>query len=74
MEKESSGFPLDDFMDDIETPEPVDDWEKQRQKEQEAGAKMLAKAILAGGIDSEEAITKSILKFQNAARIMRGII
>ena len=72
MEKESSGFPLDDFMDDIETPEPVDDWEKQRQKEQEAGAKM-AKAILAGGIDSEEAITKSILKFQNAARIMKGM-
>lgn len=73
MEKESSGFPLDDFMDDIETPEPVDAWEKQRQKEQEAGAKMLAKAILAGGIDSEEAITKSILKFQNAARIMKGM-
>ena len=71
--KESSGFPLDDFMDDIEAPEPTDDWEKTRRKEQEQGAKMLARAILAGGVSDEESITKSILKFQDAARIMRGM-
>lgn len=73
MPKESSGFPLDDFMDDIEAPEPKDEWEKQRKAEQEQGAKMLARAILAGGVASEEEITKSILKFQDAARIMRGM-
>lgn len=72
MEKESSGFPLDDFMDDVEVPEPVDDWEKARKAEQEAAAKLLAKAILAGGVDSEESILKSILKFQEIAKIMRG--
>ena len=71
--KESSGFPLDDFMDDIEAPEPTDDWEKTRRKEQEQGAKMLARANLAGGVSDEESITKSILKFQDAARIMRGM-
>ena len=73
--KESSGFPLDDFMDEldeVESPEPVDEWEKARKKEAEERAKLLAKAILAGGVDSEEAITKSILKFQKVARIMQG--
>lgn len=74
MEKESSGFPLDDLMDDIEAPEPKDDWEKQRKAEQEAGAKLLAKAIMAGDCSSVEGITKSILKFQDAARIMRGVM
>ena len=73
MEKESSGFPLDDLMDEVDVPEPKDEWEKQRKAEQEAGAKLLAKAILAGGVDSEESIVKSILKFQDAARVMRGM-
>lgn len=30
---ENSGFPLDDLMDDLETPEPRDDWEKNSKKE-----------------------------------------
>lgn len=72
--EESSGFPLDDLMDDLEVPEPQDEWEKQHKAEKEAGAKLLAKAILAGGVDSEESIVKSILKFQDLGRVMRGVM
>lgn len=73
MVKESSGFPLDDFMDDIENPEPQDDWEKEDDERRKAGAKLLAKAIFAGDTSSVEAIAESIIKFQNAAKIMRSV-
>nr|DAO30715.1 MAG TPA: hypothetical protein [Caudoviricetes sp.] len=68
---ENSGFPLDDLMDDLETPEPRDDWEKEQQERKKQGAKLLARAILAGGTESEDKIVESIMKFQDLSRIMR---
>lgn len=68
---ENSGFPLDDLMDDLETPEPRDDWEKEQQERKKQGAKLLARAILAGGTESEDKIVESIIKFQDLSRIMR---
>lgn len=68
---ENSGFPLDDLMDDLETPEPRDDWEKEQQERKKQGAKLLAQAILAGGTESEDKIVESIMKFQDLSRIMR---
>lgn len=70
---ENSGFPLDDLMDDLETPEPRDDWEKEQQERKKQGAKLLARAILAGGTESEDKIVESIMKFQDLSRIMREI-
>lgn len=67
---ENSGFPLDDLMDDLET-EPRDDWEKEQQERKKQGAKLLARAILAGGTESEDKIVESIMKFQDLSRIMR---
>lgn len=68
---ENSGFPLDDLMDDLEIPEPRDDWEKEQQERKKQGAKLLARAILAGGTESEDKIAESIMKFQDLSRIMR---
>lgn len=68
---ENSGFPLDDLMDDLETPEPRDDWEKEQQERKKQGAKLLARAILAGGTESEDKIVESIMKFQDLSRIIR---
>lgn len=70
-EKESSGFPLDDMLeDDIE---PADEWEKREKERRKKAAKLMAKAILAGSLESEDAIAESIMKFYDTANILRSI-
>lgn len=61
---ENSGFPLDDLMDDLETPEPRDDWEKEQQERKKQVAKPLPRAILAGGTESKDKIVESIMQFK----------
>lgn len=72
-EKESSGFPLDDMLDGDFEVEPVDDWEKKEKERREKAAGLLAQAIFKSDMSSEEAIKRTIIKFQDMANLMRSI-
>lgn len=68
-----SGFPLDDMLDGVDSPEPRDDWEKAEKEREENRAELLAKAIYSGDTSSVEAIKKTICKFNKLANVMRGM-
>lgn len=70
--KECSGFPLDDLIEEDEV-EPIDEWEKREADRKEKAARLLAKTIMNGSLDSEDSIVKSIKSFYNTANILRSI-
>ena len=67
------GFPLDQMLDEVDEPAPVDDWEKREQERKKKGHALLAKAIWAGKHDSEADICETICKFYAVADTMRGM-
>lgn len=71
--KESSGFPLDDMLAGDFEVEPVDDWEKKEKERREKAVGLLAQAIFKSDMSSEEAIKRTIIKFQDMANLMRSI-
>lgn len=71
--KKSSGFPLDDLLEEAGGMEmEQEDWEKAREERQQKQAKLLAKAIFAGDMSSEASIAETICKFNKLADFMKG--
>lgn len=72
-EKESSGFPIDDMIEDTSLEDSeMDDWERKEREKRKKVARLMARAILKGSLD-EDGITESIMSFYDAAQLMRSI-
>lgn len=72
-DKESSGFPLDDMIEETSLEDSeMDDWERKEREKRKKVARLMARAILKGPMD-EDGITESIVAFYDAAQLMRSI-
>lgn len=72
-DKESSGFPLDDMIEETSLEDSdMDDWERKEREKRKKVARLMARAILKGSLD-EDGITESIVAFYDAAQLMRSI-
>lgn len=73
MAKESSGFAVDDLIDETSLDESeMDEWEKKERDRRKKVALLMAKAILKNPLD-EDSIAESIMKFYDTANLMRSI-
>lgn len=73
--KESSGFPLDDLIDEATgSDEPRDDWEREQQKKDDAALRLKARYLAKEFSLEEDAVFKSLKAYAKTACLMsRGV-
>lgn len=74
--KESSGFPLDDLIDEATGTEsaPQDDWEREQRKKDDAALRLKARYLAKEFSLDEDAVFKSLQAYAKTACLMsRGV-
>lgn len=73
--KESSGFPLDDLIDEATGSDgPSDDWEREQRKKDDAALRLKARYLAKEFSLEEDAVFKSLQAYAKTACLMsRGV-